>query len=273
MRKNIHKSGNQFLRFGVQRGKETIGPDILKSFSGVKSLDSVLVLLKDVMPESKVRDVVVEFRSEAIKGETEDKYITTGKGNEQMTKGPDIFIFNPKEENESLEEDREKKQSAGITYVDFVNNGVDNIFENAEIMEKSAEEVGSIIGMLINNPIKEKKGEEKKEKDVFENELGDISVKHRYGDIRDSLVSFREKYKNAEKYYEGVKKLPKVKGNEQNIVNKIKVNVVESFAHAMFDRDHLKGITPAIEAGYERQKKIKLDLLKKKTLKKQISSL
>ncbi len=163
-----------------------------------------------------------------------------------------------------------------IRNIDQVKREIGNIFENNEIVEKGAKEVGGIIRMFAGDPLKEGKDTEKekekeKEKDIFEQQLDGVTVKHRYGDIRDTIDSFKKKYKDFEEKKEYIEKIPGIKDKEKEIAAYVQRQVIEHFSKAMFERGgSLKGMWPALQKGYERQKSIKLEDLKKDTLEKLI---
>ncbi len=272
LRRNIHNTGNQFLRFGVQRGKETLGPEILSGIPVFGTIKGVLEVTAKILPQG-IADVEKEFISEFFEGKSPEEY-TGGKEQQKKNRGPAISQFNPAGAVKKVEEGREKAQGSHITYLDHVRDAFDNIMQNADLVSKGAREVGNAMSLLLADEYATDKVKQEKKKSVIDEQLEGVKTEFRYGDIRDNIASFKAKYKKAESVVKDGKTIVGagltvigLKDKDTELIQFLERKVVESVAESLTNAsEKTSGMMPALLQGYERARVNKLEALKKKKL-------
>ncbi len=267
LRRNIHNTGNQFLRFGVQRTKETLRKDIIPGIKGAKTVKSILSYTADLLPKG-IADMEREVLNELFDKDAKN----------EVTKSRPAYMFRPGEINAKTAADRKKAREEHITEIDHVKDKIDAILENARLMEKGAAEVGKALGL---SSAPEQKAEAGKE-DVIAAQIKGHEAGFRYGDLRDDIGSVKKKINDTKEkagvYLKPAKAVAKAVGYDLDEItgeylDTLKVSLIERFTKAVSgEGDSRTGIYPAILKGYEREKKLKLQRLENKALKKEIES-
>ncbi|MCR5773882.1 MAG: hypothetical protein K6G42_02235 [Lachnospiraceae bacterium] len=277
LRRNIHNTGNRFLRFGVQRAKqalpETLGEykySIFGSRIRINELVDAFDVITKIMPK-RAGKVFAEITDEIFKGGTgEEKKWLSGKLR------TNAVIFNPAGANKLTEAPR-AYQKYSVTDYNHIRDSVNNILKNADIMNGGAKQIGEMLGRCVSAPMDveaiAKKQEKKKKKDVLDEQVGEaFKVKHRYGDIRDSLVKWGKKYETFKNGHDAIITDCGLSNRESELIALAERVVIDKFADAMLNQGNaLSGIRDAIDRSYRRAKEVKLTRLKDNAVSKLIS--
>ena len=264
LRRNIHESGNQFLRFGVRRTKETLRKDILPEIGPVKIIKTVLSLSSKILPKS-VADAEKEIINELLDKDTKT----------EVTSNVKVHNFMPVEANQTVADKRKKADKGVITDYDKFQNKINNILANKDIMLKGAEEFGQAILMYVPDGYKDVDIKKEKRTDIVGDQVKGYEGTFRYGDLRDEINSFKAKYNKVTKttgqivsVANSVTKVVTGQAQVDRLINFVERTVIEKFSEAMYKQGNsLAGMNTSIMTSYERRKAFMLEQLKAKTLK------
>ena len=277
LRKNIHNTGNQFLRFGVQRAKKAgfeimdavlefqIGPVTVD----LESLSKMFELAGKLMPEGKLKAVITEFNEEVMRGGKD----TLG-GIKTKTR-----YFNPAKTIKKTENMRKSKEKEATGQFQYIKNTIDNIMADEAVFEKGIESVGALIGDAVGvSKVRKKENGKKKEKeDILEKQVGKFKVQKRYGDIRDGIMKVVHLGKKAKGIYDKAKEsIPGFQvemddGTTKVLLDAVTKTVVDRFTKA-FAGEEKGPIADTLKVSLEKAKKAKLDALKESRLKELIAN-
>jgi len=267
LRQNIHNTGNQFFRFGVQRGLEFAGPNVLKDlkidiFGLELEVGDIAGTITDaaalIMPESAAA-TIKEIKETLIDGKTGRK---TGSAK--------LYQFKPGKENEDADKKAKKQIDAAHNGIDATIAQIDSIFSDAKLMKKSAAEMGSFINHLIpapsqmSRPSGAKKEEEKE--DLLEEQIAGFKTEKRFGDIRDTIVSVKKTMKKPKEVFGVAKGLPYVNDKVRDVIKHTQVLIIDSFARYAAGGTAMPWVEGALKDSYAIFKEEKLEKLKKSKL-------
>lgn len=279
LRRNIHSTGHHLLRFGVRRGKKALVSGVLEQTDVVlpggvvfpiTDIGATLDLLSKIAPKS-MTGILSEIGSEIQKG-----------GKDKLA-GPQVnsFYFSPDGLNYLIEKSSTIGLGRGLqkydeTIVDKGSSALKNIEQNENFIKKSARELGQLLGSITGGGTvggetekKDKKDKKDKNGDILDRQVGSYKVAHRYGDMRDQIVSIASKYDRLQGMRKKISKLPLIKKQavqaELSAVSLVRGSLVELFGRAISgDKD--APFYGMLEASYERTKKMKLKMIMDKKL-------
>ena len=186
LRKNIHNSGNQFIRFGAQQSKKLLTEDAIgdikiigdKSFTQLKN--EVKTAAEIILPALADK---MNYIDDILKVEKTDKKRISDLP-EWLTKDPKSYNF------KKMAIDKAKDMMVGTIYTDGdsftnqINELVLSAFSEGIKVDK--------IGNLIKNKIMEKPepGKSKRLDEI----IGDYKNDYQHGDVRDEIEAITGKY-------------------------------------------------------------------------------
>ena len=265
LRRNIHSSGNQFARFGIRRTKEYLRNDILPDLSGatktIMAISSV-ILPKKLLPGE--REILDELFNQ--------------KKDTEFTSNIKVFNFKPVEDLEKVSDGRKKADENVITDFDKFTNKINNVLANKDIIKGGAEEVGKTLLLYIPDGYADFEYKKEKRVDIVGDQIKGYEGTFRYGDLRDDLTNFKNKYNKIKNTVGDVKDIANgvtsvFTGKKQvdRLINFTERVVIEKFTEGMYKKGNsLAGIDGAVKESYQRRKKFKFEQLKKSKLKELI---
>lgn len=216
LRKNIHNTGNQFLRFGAQQSKKLIADDVLDDVKiiGEKSVTDITKVAKKVV-KTVVGGIMPSFNAkmdkldEMLKVDVREKEKRVGELPSYLTTDiKDIDIT-------EVLTDKVKDKLTGklLTKEGSLSNDISELVLDSF---KDGIEVNKI-GDLIRNKLMEKP-ESSKEKRL-DGIIGNYKVDYQFGDIRDEINDITAKYNDIkelpEKYKSKISNIPGISSVKQ----------------------------------------------------------
>ncbi|MBQ3798119.1 MAG: hypothetical protein II842_17895 [Butyrivibrio sp.] len=225
LRKNIHNTGNQFLRFGVQQGKKVLADDALGAVKiGGTKIKDLKNGLKDV---TKIIAPNYVDKMDKIGDLLE---VDAKKKEKRLDPIPETIAKELKKLNVK---DMTKEMLLGkiMTSNASLSNEITELVINSASKGIKVDKIGELIKKKIEE--KPQAGKEKR----LDSIIGDFKVESQYGDIRDDINEITTKYKEIKGMPEKIKK---------DIKQKLQIDTIEQ----ILNLGVASSIKEAIQRGY-----------------------
>ncbi len=187
LRRNIHNTGNQFFRAGVQQGKKLLTKDALDDIKIVGGMS--LIQLKDNL--KTVTDIIAPSLSQKLNDLDEILKVDEAKKKSRLDAVPDWLTKDPRKiDYKKLAIAQGKDMLTGKLYTKEASfsNQINDLVLNAFLDGVNVDKIGG----LIKEKLKEKPVPGKEA--TLDSIIGDFKVESQYGDVRDEIAMITEKY-------------------------------------------------------------------------------
>ncbi len=191
LRKNIHNTGNQFFRAGVQTGKNLLTEEALGDLKIGGSVN--IFAIKNGI---KTAAGIIAPSLAAKMDEMDDLLKVEDKKEKRISDLPEWMTKDPKTYDfKQMAIDKGKEMLVGKVYTaeDSLTNQINDLVLDAFSNGVNVDKIGAFIKEKINE--KPAPGKEKRLDEI----IGDYKVEYQFGDIRDEINTITDKYNDAMK--------------------------------------------------------------------------